>query len=167
MSLATNILLKVGALLEGSNDLGSPVFPLNYNPNFNLATGTGASQADLLFSDTRTLGASATEDLDLAGSLVDPLGATLTFVTIKGIIIKAASANTNDVEVKPAAANGFIGPFNAAADTLIIPPGGMIVLMAPVSGWAVTAGTGDLLTITNGAAGTGVDYDIILIGASA
>jgi len=167
MSLVTNILNKISGVYKGSNDLGTPTFNLNYNPNFNLATGTGSSQADLLFSDTRTLSASATEDLDLSGSLTDPLGATLAFVKIKGIIIKAASGNTNNVEVKPATTNGFLGAFNAAADTLIIPPSGMIQLMAPVSGWAVTAGTGDLITVTNSSSGTGVTYDIILIGASA
>ena len=167
MSLTTTIKTIVTADYQGSNDLGTPKFPLNYNINSALATGTGASQADLLFSDQRTLSASGTEDLDLAGSLTDPLGATLTFVKIKAIIIKAASGNTNDVEVKPATSNGFTGPFNDASDTLVIPAGGMIALTAPVSGWAVTAGTGDLLTITNGSSGTSVTYDIILIGTSA
>jgi hypothetical protein len=32
---------------------------------------------------------------------------------------------------------------------------------------AVTAGTGDLLTVTNSAGSTSVTYDIIIIGASA
>lgn len=167
MSLTTKISTKIDADYTGSNDLGTPSFPLNYNLNVSMATGTAANKADLLFSDQRTLAASATEDLDLAGGLTDPLGATLTFVKIKAIIISAASGNTNDVEVKPATTNGFTGPFNAAADTLIIPAGGSIALIAPVSGWTVTAGTGDLLTITNGSSGTSVTYDIILIGTSA
>ena len=92
---------------------------------------------------------------------------TLAFVSIKAIVISALAANTNNVEVKPATTNGFLGPFNAAADQLTIPPGGHIALYAPVSGWTVTAGTGDLLTITNSAAGTSVTYDIIIIGTSA
>lgn len=167
MSLDTSIVLSTKATLDGSNDLGTPSFPLNYKNIFNMATGTGSSEADLLFSDTRTLAASATENLDLAGGLTDPLGAALTFVKIKAIIIKAASGNTNDVEVKPETTNGFTGPFNAAADTLIIPAGGAAFLIAPVLGWGVTAGTGDLLTITNGGAGTSVSYDIVLIGTSA
>lgn len=167
MSLVTSLLVRMQATLSGSNDLGTPSFPLDYKNLFNLPSGTAASQADLIFSDTRTLGASATEDLDLAGSLVDPLGATLAFVTVKAIIVKAAAGNTNNVAVKPAAANGFIGPFNAAADTLIVPPSGVVVLVAPVSGWAVTAGTGDLITVTNSGAGTGVTYDVVIVGTSA
>ena len=167
MSLVTTITTRVKATQGGANDLGSPTFPLNNLNTINLADGTGASQADLLFSDTRTLTASATEDLDLAGGLTDVFGSVLTYVKVKAIIIKAASGNTNNVEVKPAAANGFLGPFNAAADTLEIPPSGQISLFAPVNGWAVTAGTGDLLTITNGSSGTSVTYDIIIIGTSA
>ena len=167
MSLVSTITTKVKADYDGSNDLGTPTFPLNNITTINLGNGTGASQADLLFTDTRTLTASGTEDLDLAGSLTDVFGVTLTFVSVKSIIVKAASGNTNNVEVKPATTNGFLGPFNAAADTLEIPPGGHIQLHAPVNGWPVTATTADLITVTNGGAGTSVTYDIIIIGASA
>lgn len=167
MALSTTLQTRILANQSGSNDLGTPSFPLDYNNVVKLTSGTAANKADLLFSDSRTLGASATEDLDLAGGLTDPLGATLTFVKIKSIFIKAVTGNTNTVKVKPAAANGFLGPFNAAADTLIIPAGGQIMLTAPVNGWTVTAGTGDLLTITNGGAGTSVTYEIIIIGTSA
>jgi hypothetical protein len=33
--------------------------------------------------------------------------------------------------------------------------------------WPVTGGTGDLLKVTNSAGGTSVDYEIVVIGASA
>lgn len=167
MSLITTIKLQISADQKGSADLGTPGFPLNHAKTTQLATGTGSNQADLLFTDQRTLGASATEDLDLAGSLTDALGATLTFVKVKAIMISAANTNTNNVEVTPAAANGFLGPFADASDQLDISPGGRVYLEAPVSGWDVTAGTGDILTITNSAGSTGVTYDVIIVGASA
>lgn len=167
MALSTTLTIRTQANYTGSNDLGVPSFPLDYSNIIKMSSGTTAGKNDLLFSDTRTLAASATENLDLAGGLTDPLGATLTFVKVKAIIIKANAANTNEVQVKPAAANGFLGPFNAAADQISLPADGLAVLAAPSAGWTVTAGTGDLITITNSAAGTSVTYDIVIIGTSA
>ncbi len=167
MSLTSKVVTKITANQTDVIDLGSVSFPLSHTTTASMATGTGASQADLLFSDQRTIAASSTEDLDLAGSLTDAIGNTLTFVKIKAIIITVASANTNNVTVSPATSNGFNGPFNAAADLVAIPPGGSLVATAPVSGWTVTASTGDLLTIANSGSGTGVTYDVVLIGTSA
>jgi hypothetical protein len=167
MSLTTIISTKYNVEQVGANDIGSITFDINKQYKDSLDSGTGSSQADLVFADTRTLTASATEDLDLAGTLIDALGDTLTFVKVKAIYIKAADANTNNVEITPASSNGFLGPFNAAADQVDLPPGGSLNVTAPVSGWTVTAGTGDLITITNSSSGTGVTYDVIIIGTSA
>ena len=167
MALTSTITAKIAATQTAASDLGTSSFPLAYSESNSLANGTAASQADLLFSDTRTLSASGTEDLDLSGSLSDAFGNTLAFVKVKSILIVASSDNTNDVQVEPAAANGFLGPFAAVGDQLDIPPGGSIMLNAPVNGWTVTAGSGDLLTITNSAGTTSVEYDIVIVGTSA
>jgi hypothetical protein len=166
MSLTTNILVGIAATLQGSNDLGTPVFPLSKKDETALANGTGSSQADLLFADQRTIAASDNEDLDLAGSLTDPLGSTLTFAAVKAIYIKAAAGNTNDVQVSPASSNGFLGPFADASDQIDLPPGGALLLTAPADGWTVTGGTGDLLNVANSGAGTSVTYDIVVVGTS-
>ena len=55
MSLITTITTRVKADYEGSNDLGTPSFPLNNLKTINMANGTGTSQSDLLFSDSRVL----------------------------------------------------------------------------------------------------------------
>ena len=167
MSLTSSVLTKVVANQTSALDLGAGTYPLNFIFKTNMANGTGTSQSDLLFSDQRTITASSTEDIDLAGDLSDAFGNTMTFVKVKAIIITAATANTNNVTVSPATSNGFNGPFNAAADLIAIPPGGSFIVTAPVSGWTVTAATGDLLTIANSAAGTSVIYDIVIIGTSA
>ena len=167
MALNTTILTKITANQAGSNDLGTPKFSVNYSDSVSLSDGTGSGQADLLFTDERTIAASASEDLDLAAGLTDALGNTLTFATVKAIMIKASEDNTNDVTVSPAAANGFLGPFADPSDLVSIPPGGSLLVQAPVAGWDVTADTGDLLTIANSSSGTGVTYDIIIVGASA
>ena len=133
-----------------------------------LTSGTGNSQCDLEYRAQRTLAALANEDLDLAGGgLLDPFGNALTFVKVRGIWILAADGNVNSVIVKPAAANGFTGPFGAAAHTITLPPQGVFLVTAPVAGWAVTPGTGDKINIANSAAGSTVTYDIHIVGASA
>ena len=132
-----------------------------------LGTGTAASKADKIFLDARTLAASANEDPDLAGALTDPFGVAVVFAKVKAILIRAAAGNTNSVVVKPAAATGFLGPFGAATHTITIPPGGAMLLAAPVGGWAVAAGSADLINIANSGAGTGVTYTITVLGTSA
>lgn len=132
--------------------------------------GTAAGQADRIFHDRRTLAASAAEDLDLAGVLLDVYGATITFARIKVLYIAADPGNTNNVIVGNAATNGFITWVGAATHTVTVRPGGALLLVAggaDATGYAVTAGTGDLLHITNSGAGTSVTYDVVLIGASA
>jgi hypothetical protein len=167
VSLVTVITSKIDANYQSGLDLVTVGAPLVKQDVYPLANGTGASQADRMFSDTRTLGASANEDLDLAGSLVDAFGAVLTFVKVKALKIKASAANTNNVVVKPAAATGWLGPFNLAASSIAIPPGGEFMVLAPVNGWAVGAGATDLLNVANSAAGTSVTYDIVIVGTSA
>lgn len=149
-------------------DLATVTVPLTLRKAVSITAGTGANQADKVFHDQRTLTASSTEDLDLAGSLTDAFGATITFARIKGIFVAAASANTNNVLVGGAASNQFINWVSDATDKIVVRPGGWFGLVAPdATAYAVTAGTGDLLRIGNSGAGTAVTYDIILIGASA
>lgn len=166
-SLNTTLRVLLNADLVGAGDLVTPTSNLRYKHSKNLATGTGSSQADKIFHDTRTLAASANEDLDLAAGINDPFGVALTFAKVKMIVIAAAPGNTNNVVIKPAASNGFTGPFGAAAHTQTLPPGGIYVATAPVSGWTVTASTGDLLNIANSGAGSSVTYDVIIVGTSA
>jgi hypothetical protein len=132
-----------------------------------IASGTGNGKADLVFQDRRTLTASSSENLDLAGVLTGPLGDVLTFVKVRAIIVAAAAANTNDVVIGGAATNAFTGPLGATTHTIAVQAGGSIVLTAPTAGWAVTASTGDIIKVLNGGAGTPVTYDIVIVGASA
>jgi hypothetical protein len=64
-----------------------------------ITNGTGANQANNAFSDERTLNASASENLDLAGVLQNALGASLAFTAVKAILIVADVGNVNNVVV--------------------------------------------------------------------
>lgn len=164
----TSVALAVKGTLTSSLDLVTASAPLNMGRSIALANGTGAGQADRIFSDTRTLAASANEDLDLAGVLVDAFGAAITFVKVKAIVVSAASGNTNNVVIGGAAATQFVGPFGAATHTISVAPGGFFAIArSDATGWAVGAGASDLLRVANSGAGTSVTYDIVIIGTSA
>jgi hypothetical protein len=164
----TNVSISVGSTQTGGLDLQTQQSILSFVRSIALDSGTGANQADRLFSDTRTIAASGTDDLDLAGSLVDAFGATLTFVKVKAIAVFAYAANTNNVVLGNAAANQFQGPFGAVTHTIAVAPGGLFVTgRGDATGWPVTAGTGDLFRVANGGAGTTVTYDVVILGTSA
>lgn len=168
MPLDTRVSATVLATATSALDLLAVTAPLNVAKNVVLSNGTGANQADKMFTDQRTLTASSTEDLDLAGTLTDSFGVAITFARIKLIMISAASANTNNVLVGGAASNGFLNWVSDATDKVVVRPGGLLLLAAPdATAYAVTATTGDLLRIGNSSSGTSVTYDIVLIGSSA
>lgn len=159
--------LTIAAEFESALDIGSVSYPVNYGSTFVLTNGTGANNANQIFTDTRTLTASATEDLDLSGSLVNAFGTTIAFTKIKALIVTAAAANTNDVLVGGATSNQAASFFGDATDVVKVKPGGMIALVAPdANGYSITASTADLLKIANSAGGTSVTYTIVIIGVA-
>lgn len=160
--VTADIALKIRARLAGAADLGTPNFLADIEKILQFSPGTAADgQANILFTDQRTLAASATEDLDLAGVLADQLGATLTAAEIVFIYVEALAANTNDVNLTRPAANG-VPIFLAAGDGVAIKPGDFFALSND-DGYTVTAATGDLLTFTNSAGGTPVSYKVLII----
>jgi len=133
------------------------------NNVWNFEDGTGANQAKAVFTDTRTLSASATENLDLAGALTDAFGVTVAADRIKAIMFTAAAANTNAVQVTRPASNGV--PFlMAASDGIALTPGaGFCAVWPDATGIDVTAGTGDIITVTNSAGSTSVTYTVAIL----
>lgn len=169
MPLTSGLSIAADATLTSALDLGVATANTPIRRSLNLANGTGAGAADKVFSDRRTLAASAAEDLDLAGVLTDAFGATITFARIKGLIIAASSANANNLVIGAASSNAWATLLNATG-TITLRPGATLALMAGAADatcYGVTAGTGDLLHVVNGAGGTSVTYDVLIIGASA
>jgi len=169
MSLTSLLAISASATQTVAQDLGTASAPVSVSRSVNLASGTGAGQADRVFHDRRTLAASASEDLDLAGSLVDAFGQTITFARIKGLVVSAAAANTNNVVIG-AAASAPWAALLGATHTLTLRPGAAVAVMAgeaDAAAYVVAATTADLLKIANSGAGSGVTYDIVIIGASA
>lgn len=153
------------ALLQGGLDVGTGRHAVNKTYSTAYTEGTGASQANQMYTDTRTIAASSNDDIDLASGITNAFGTTLLFTSIKGIIVKAASANTNDIIIGGAATNAFETFLGGTNPSILVVPGGTFALVNPeANGYVVTADTGDILRLTNAAGGTTVDYDIIIIG---
>lgn len=169
-AFAGNVDLEVAGRVTGAysgSGFGAGTQRFDERYLLQLATGTGTGQADLVYAGQRTLAASGSENLDLAGGLTDAFGSTLTFVDVKAILVFASASNTNSVVVGGAASNAFTGPWGGTTPTTSIPPGGFAVFSHPGAGWTVTASTGDILKVANSGGSTGVTYRIVVIGASA
>ncbi len=167
MPVSADFRIIFNALQTGSHDLGSPVLPAMFDKLVQLTNGTGTGQADLFWGDERTLAASATEDLDLAGVLTDVFGAVITGVKLVAMVIEANAANVNDVVI--GAATNPIPLFGGTTPTLAIKPGGALALIAPQAAGqlTITASTADKLKVLNGGAGTAVTYKIMFALRSA
>lgn len=167
MALAANVKVSINATLTKTADFESASSAIAHALSVAFTDGTAAGMADRIFKDTRTLAASATEDLDLSGALTNIYGEAVVFADVRCILITADSGNTNNVNVTRPASNG-LPIFLAASDGVAVRPGGAFLYLAQdATAIPVTAGTGDLLTLTNSSGTTGVTYSITIIGASA
>lgn len=164
-TLSTRLSVQIAALLRDTLDLSTVRDDLEKIFTIDMATGSGSGQANQAWHDARSIASGATDSLDLAGVLVNGLGQTVTFTSIKAVIIKFGSGNTTVVSVTRPASNG--APiFAAAADAIPYAANGLFVWCNPNAGIAVTAGTGDLVDLVN-AAGAAATYEIVIIGVAA
>lgn len=169
MALTSRISVALNGLQTATPDLSAATSNVGVERTYSFLNGTLAGQADRVWKDSGTIGASSNTDIDLAGSLTDDFGGTVAFARIKALVIAAAAGNTNNVVVGAAASNPWT-TLLGSTHTITLRPGAWIALgagTADLTGYAVTAGTGDVLRLANSGAGTGVNYDIAIIGCSA
>lgn len=171
----TLILRQVEALVQG-NYANPSDNQLNVNSNFtfrdtdSLTNGTGENQADLVWDDTRSVASGANDDIDLAGlTCVDVYGATLTFVEIRGFMIKNTTTTSGDyLGIGGGGATEWTGWVGAAGDYVQLHPNGVFLLTAPGDGdLLIGAGATDILRIHNFSGANAITYDIYVWGTSA
>lgn len=152
--LTTIAVTTVESSAEGS---ASGVDNFNVSTAIQYADGTGAQAANKQWNDYRTLGG-ASETLDLAGTLTNRLGATVSFAKIKSVYIRALSTNAGNIVVG-AGTNPLVSIWTG---TVILQPGADFLIRTPsVNGYAVTAGTGDIVQV---AGASGYVYEIAIAG---
>jgi hypothetical protein len=157
----------VGSYTKAS-DLTTLQEAVNYtNSPTSYSNGSGEYQVNAFYSDTRSLAATNESfDFDLAsgaGSIIDGFGTQLVFTKIKLLYVKNKSTTASQ---RLTLSGDFLtgvatSPLGGTAPTIVIGPGGIALLDSPIDGFAVTATTGDVLTITNTAT---FSYDIIILG---
>lgn len=153
------------------NATGNPTSPVSGGaaaslaPLIALANGTGTGQVNRAYIGSRSISGAGTEDLDLSGALVDVNGDSLTLDVCKLIYVENTSTNGASINLMNAAANGVgsgaTGFVTAAGDKWNIPAGGHGLWYSP-TGFTVTAGTGDLVTVA--APGSAATYKVIILG---
>lgn len=162
---SAKISTQISILHTGTGDLATPIATVAKNLAYAFGFGTSSGQATQEFTDTRTLAASTGEDLDLSGAtLKDALGNNLAFTKVVAIVVQANAGNGGNITVGPPASNGFVGPFGAASQTVVIDAGDMFMATNINGGWTVTNSTGDLLHIANTDSVNSGMYDIYIIG---
>ncbi|SFI31438.1 hypothetical protein [Nitrosomonas sp. Nm34] len=165
-TLTGSINITLAIALANVMDIGQSNYPINFGVNFPFENGSGDGQASAAWTDERTIAASGSENLDMAGVLADAFGATFSVTKIKGLLVAANANNTNDVLVGGHASAAVASFFGDATDILRVKPGGAIALIAPkAAGYAVIPTTADLIKVANSAGGTPVTYKILIIGA--
>jgi len=166
-ALTSRLELLVSGTLSAALDLTSAAAPLSIRRVLEFANGSGARQANLIWSDQRTLGPSASENLDLAGGgLVDAFGVAFAPARLRGVVIYSATANLNNLTLFGNAASVPI--LNTPATTYTLQPGGFFVATFPATaGAVVTPTTADIIQVANAAGVNSVTYDIVLLGCSA
>jgi hypothetical protein len=158
MALDAQILLSILAHETSSGDISQTlrVTPATYS--LALSDGTGANQAQIAWSDSRTA-TTANDDL-VVTSLADTrdgASVTVAFSSVKIVYVRNKSANSNLLLGLSGITN--FGGFPQAGG--FVPSGGCYFIAAPSdAGITVLAGHVARLRADSGTA----DYDIILIG---
>ncbi len=154
-----SLLFQLFGVLKKTLDIGHATYDVNYSSKHSITNGTGGNQANMVWTDTRTVAAEDDENLDLYGALNNTFGDVINFTAIKGIFVFASSSNTNNLVV-----SGDAEILNGA-NVVTLKPGGMLCVYDPsAAGYSVTNSSTDLINMANDGADTGVTYDVLIIG---
>lgn len=127
-------------------------------------SGSGAGQVTKIYSDSFSVAQSVNTDLDLSGTLTGVYG-TVVFTAIKGILVVAGTNTGLGNLVIGNVTNGIVAPFGAATHSIAVAPGGFFAITNPsAAGFAITAGTVDLLRIATAATAGTYTFDVVVVG---
>ena len=125
------------------------------------------SAIDNVVTKKYTIAASGTQGIDLAGSLTDPAGNTITWTKLMGLIIILDDETTaTSISVGPySGSNPLAGLFADASDLLKIYNGGSMCWMTPAATpVTVTGGSADALRIVNNDASNAATVYVAFLG---
>lgn len=160
MPLSITNVIRFDAVLR-NDSLAENRSTLKRDYSMVLANGTGANQADLMYSQTHTIADGATLDLDLT-TIENAFGTALAAAEVVEVFIASADANTTNITV-----GGSAQDFTGLPDQTVT-PGGQIYMRNPsASGLGtVTDGSSDTIRLVN-ASGASASVDVYVSARSA
>lgn len=162
MSLTGQISLAIDTALTSPLDLSTPKDALGMVVTQTISNGTGADQANQQYHDQISISASGTSIIDMAGTLTNAFGSTVTLARIKALVI--VNTGTVAIKVAPSGSSGMSTMFTGDVN---IRPGGFLVLAGfDATGYAVASGSADRITITNLSGSTTATLNLVVIGAT-
>lgn len=157
----------------GSADLGSLYWEYVTSWIIAFTSGTGVNQVNKIYQNSDTLAGSGATTYDLdAGTMLDPQNGTLTFSRIAVIAMRRTDTPAASTQDENLTIGGdfiltkLLAGWTDDALTIPVRPGGIFLYIAPdATGVAVTASTGDAITITNASSADSCTYQIIIAGS--
>lgn len=161
-----SLLISFKGVLSALGDNTGSGGNANVTVDHRWSNGTTANLGNTLFHDTRTVGASSNEDLDLT-ALTDGNGVALSNADITCIIFSAASGNGDEFQITPAAANGWTALISGTAPVLRLKAGMTIAVYAPTDPGLAVSGSSLGINFANQDTGAGGSYTITILGRNA
>jgi len=162
-ALAIAIAAGVSGSIGRTDELNILTSAISEAFGLTFALGTGANQANGMYTDTNTLADDASITLDFSdSSLSGPLAEAIDFAILKALVIKNDDSAAGLIIGNAAATQ--LGIFGSGTHTLLLPPGGVFIWTAPdATGLDVT--TNDALKLTHDGTGAAtLSYDIVALG---
>lgn len=170
ISLAGTIQAKINMVLTDTTasilDTRTGALALTGPTTSAIADGTGANQAQDLFTQTAALADAGAVSLDFSGgALTNPFGTTISWSALKLLFIENTSVESS-LEVTGNLWDDISG---GTTETLTIAPRSFYwQTMMDAGGQAIVAGTGDTITLTHASDGSlSLTYKVVALGETA
>lgn len=136
----------------GDNEsVADPTLTAALNYVKSLTDGRGADNADLVYVTSFNLAGSGNLDIDLNGGADETrFGDALAFAKVRGIfLLNDSSVDTDVLRLGGIGATGLVNWISANTAYVNVGPGIFLLHRTDATGYAVAAGTADVLRVTN------------------
>lgn len=168
--MATTYTGKIGlsllSVLRDDLDLADPADIVQKTWQIAFTDGAGANQGNQQWHDRRTVATSATDTLDLNGSLTNQYGTTVSFARVKLLLVYNETGG-GQLQLRPGASNAWANLFPGLGGTghYINSPGIVMHYAGDATGWAVSAGS-DTIRLVNQSGSLTATYNILIVGST-
>lgn len=165
-SLSTILRAQITAAYVDDQGIASPSANLNFETTESWANGVIIDTADKVFWKRDTVATGTPKTYDLSGGVTDVFGTAITMAKVTCIAVKNRSVTAGQIISVGGGSNPLINWVMASGDGVKIGPDGFFMIYDPsLAAYAVTAATGDVLTLASAAGSP--EFDLVVIGRTA